>query len=170
MLCLTFPENGFNFVTQKFAKKLKNTFFRRLEHSFFSSSLHQNHFLGSFLWQNFDLNRFEHFASPFQKMVRTSSLKNLQKCEKWPFQTLRTFIFEVKVASKKFSKKFPMARFWFKQLWTLCLAFPENGFTFITQKFAKNWKMPFSSAQNSELKLPAKPFYKKVLMTKFWFK
>ena len=24
MLCLTFPENGFNFVTQKFAKKLKN--------------------------------------------------------------------------------------------------------------------------------------------------
>ena len=26
--------------------------------------------------------------------------------------------------------------------------FPENGFNFITQKSAKNWKSPFSNAYN----------------------
>ena len=30
----------------------------------------------------------------------------------------------------------------------LCLIFPENGFNFLTQKFQKNWKMPFSYAPN----------------------
>ena len=30
----------------------------------------------------------------------------------------------------------------------LCLTFPENGFDFVTQKFVKNWKIPFSNAQN----------------------
>ena len=26
-----------------------------------------------------------------------------------------------------------------------CLTFPKNGFTFVDQKFAKNWKIPFSN-------------------------
>ena len=30
----------------------------------------------------------------------------------------------------------------------LYLTFPENDFNFVTQKFAKNWKMPFSNTQN----------------------
>ena len=34
---LTFPENGFNFVTQKFEKKLKNVLSKRSEHSFLHS-------------------------------------------------------------------------------------------------------------------------------------
>ena len=32
-------------------------------------------------------------------------LKNLQKTENYPFQVLRTFVFDLKVASKPFSKK-----------------------------------------------------------------
>ena len=79
---LTFPENGFNFVTQKFEKKT----------------------------------------------------------EKCPFQTLRTFVFALKVASKPFSKKLHMTTFLFKLFWTLCLTFPENAFEFVTQKFAKKLK------------------------------
>ena len=34
--------------------------------------------------------------------------QKLQKTENVPFETLRTFIFDLKVASKPFSKKFPM--------------------------------------------------------------
>ena len=47
-------------------------------------------------------------------MVSTSLLKDLQKTEKWPFQTLTTFVFELKVASKPFSNKLPMTKFRFK--------------------------------------------------------
>ena len=81
-------------------------------------------------------------------MVSTLSLKNLQKTENFPFQMLRIFVFQLKAASKLFSKKLPKANFEFKWSWRHCLAFPENGFNFVTQKFAKNWKMPFSNAQN----------------------
>ena len=66
-------------------------------------------------------------------MVSTSSLKNLQKIENFPFQTLGTFAFDLKVGSKPFSKKVPMTNFeckWF------CLAFSEDGFNFVTQKVA----------------------------------
>ena len=102
-------KNGFNFVTQKFAEKLKNALFKRWQHSLLSSRLLQNDFLKRFLWWNFDLNRrsfllpnfdlnrrsflrpnfdlnsFDRFASLSQKTVSTSSLKNLQKTEKCPF-------------------------------------------------------------------------------------
>ena len=83
-----------------------------------------------------------------QKTVSTSSLKTSQKTEKCPFQTLRTFTFELKVASKPFSKKLPITKFWFKQFLMFCLTFSENGFNLVTQKFVKNRKMLFSNAQN----------------------
>ena len=59
----------------------------------------------------FDLNRSERFVSLFQNMVTASSLKNLQKTEKYLFHTLRTFVFQLKVASKPFSKKLYMTKF-----------------------------------------------------------
>ena len=37
--------------------------------------------------------------------------QNLQKSEKYPFQTLRTFSFESKVASKPCSKTLPLTKF-----------------------------------------------------------
>ena len=53
-----FSINGFDFVTQKFAKKVENAFSRRLEHSVLTSRLLQKHFLKRFLWLNFGLNSF----------------------------------------------------------------------------------------------------------------
>ena len=129
-------------------QNLENYFFKRSEYLFFISRQLQNHFLGSFLWPNFDLSSVERFASLSQKMISTSSLKNLQKAEKCCIQTLTTFIFELKVASKSFSKKLPVNEFWFKQIWTLCLTFPETDFNFATEKYAKSWKMLFSNAEN----------------------
>ena len=59
-------------------------------------------------------NNFERFASLSKKMVSASSLKIFKKSEKCPFQTFRTFIIELQVASKLFSKKLPKTKFWFK--------------------------------------------------------
>ena len=58
--CLAFPENGFNFVTQKFAKNLKNALFKRSEHSFLSSRCLQHYFVRNFQWSDFDLNTLPH--------------------------------------------------------------------------------------------------------------
>ena len=54
----------------------------------------------------------------------------------------------------------------------LCLTFPENGFNFATQKFAKNLKMPFPKAHNIcfEPKLASKLLSKKLPLTKFSFR
>ena len=62
MICFTFPENAFNFVSHKFAKKKKKK----------------------------------------------------KKKEKCSFQTLRTCVFELKVASKPLPKKLPIEKFLFK--------------------------------------------------------
>ena len=107
-------------------KKLK-FFFKYSEHSFLISRSLQNHFLISFLWQTLNSNDFEGSVLLSQKTFSTSSHKNLQKTEKYSFQTLRTFVFELKVASKPFSKK--------------TNSFPENDFNFVNQKFAKNRKL-----------------------------
>ena len=143
-----FPKKWFQLRHSKIYKTLENYFFKHSEHLFFSSRQLQNHFLRSFLWPNFDLNSLERFTSLFQKMISTSSLKNLQKTEKCSIQTLTTFVFEPKVTSKPFSKKLPVNEFWFKEIWTLCLTFPEKDFNFVTQKYTKTWKMLFSNAQN----------------------
>ena len=49
-------------------------------------------------------NSFQSFASLSQKTVSTLSLKNLQKTEKCQFPRFRTFVFQLKVASKPASK------------------------------------------------------------------
>ena len=60
--------------------------------------------------------------------------------------------------------KFKQFLFW--------LAFQENGFNFVYQQYAKNWKMPFWKAQKIvfDLKVASKLFPKKLPMTKFEFK
>ena len=132
----------------KTCKKLENGFFKFSEHSFLSSRMLQNHFVRMLFCLNFALNSSEYFAWLFQKMISISSLKNLQKTGKCSFQMLTKFAFELKVARKPFSKKVPMTKFWFKYFRTLSLTFPENGFKFVTQKFAKIWKIPLSNTQN----------------------
>ena len=83
-------------------------------------------------------------------MVSTSSLKNLQKTEKYHFQTLRTFVFELNVASKQ-----------------------KTIFSSLLKGCKKTWNIPFLNTQNIrliELKVASKPFSKMLPMTKFWFK
>ena len=78
---LYFPGKWFQLHHLKSCKELNNALFKRSEHSVFSWKYLSNHFLRSFLWPNFDLNSFERFALLSQKMVSTSSLKNLQTAE-----------------------------------------------------------------------------------------
>ena len=59
-------------------------------------------------------------------------LNNLQNSEKGHFQTLRTFVFDLKVASKR----------------THYLVFPENDFNLVTQKFERKWKMLLLNPRN----------------------
>ena len=97
---------------------------------------------------NIDLNCFWQLASLIQKMVSTSSLRNLQKLQKGSFQMLRTFVFELKVASRTSSKKLPMSKLEFKHSWMLCRTFRESCFNFDTEKLAKIWKILISTAHN----------------------
>ena len=84
-----FPWKWFQLRHSNICKKLKNTLFKRLQHSFLSSRLLQNHFLRRFLCPNFDLNRFEHVASLSQKMV--SIRKKLAKNWKMLFSNVQNF-------------------------------------------------------------------------------
>ena len=49
-----------------------------------------------------------------RKRFQLRHSKIWKKTEKYPFQTLRAFVFKLKLASRPFSKKLPMAEFWFK--------------------------------------------------------
>ena len=90
MLCLTFPENGLNFVTQRSAKS-----------------------------------------------------------EGCLFPMFKIFVFDLTEALKPLFKTLAVIDFDFKQFRTLCLALPANCFIFVSQKFSKNCKLPFSYAQNN---------------------
>ena len=73
-------------------KDLKMTISNAQNILFLSSRSIQKHFLRSLLWPSFDLNSFERFALLFQKMLPTSSLKNLKKDWKrsfWNAQNIR---------------------------------------------------------------------------------
>ena len=125
MSCLTFQESGINFVTRKFQKT--EIFFQILRTFVFDLKVASEPFSNKLLCQTLNSNNLEGSVLLSQKTVSTSSHKNLQKTEKYSFQTLRTFVFELKVASKPFSKK--------------TNSFPENDFSFVNQKFAKNRKL-----------------------------
>ena len=70
-----------------------------------------------------------------QFQLRHSKIGKTEKCN---FQRFRTFVFDLKVASKPFSKMLPITNFRFKRV---CFAFPDNCFNFVTQKLAKNGKL-----------------------------
>ena len=94
------------------------------------------------------MNALSHFPRKWFQLCHSKSCK---KTEKWPFQMLRTFVFELKEASKPFSKKFPMTKFWFKNISMLCFTFTQNSFNFVAQKLAKHWKMSFTNTQNIQV-------------------
>ena len=60
-------------------QKIEKRHFQTLKTFVFELEVASKAFSKSFLWLNFDLSHFEHFASLSQKMISTSSLKNLQK-------------------------------------------------------------------------------------------
>ena len=80
------------------------TFLNTQHIRFLSSRQIQKHLLRSFLRRNFDLNSFERFALLSQKMVSTSSPKNLKKkLKKDLFKFSEDSFFEFKVNTKTFS-------------------------------------------------------------------
>ena len=153
-------------LSLKNCKNLKTSLFKCLEHSFLISRSIQNLFLKSFLWPTLNLDGLEGFVSHSQKTVSFSSLKNLQKSEKFPFQMLKTFFSELKVASKPFSKKLLMTKFWFKHFLMSCLTFPESGINFVTRKLQKT-EIFFQILRTFvfDLKVASEPFSNKLLMT-----
>ena len=106
-------------------------------------------------------------ASP-KNIFTTCSLKNVQKKLKSHFQTLRTFVFDFKVASKPISKVLPLAKFKMKPFWRLWFAFPENGFNFVPQKVTKKGEKYHISTLKT-IVFHSKPFSKMLPMTKFDF-
>ena len=73
------------------------------------------------------------------------------------------------MASKSFSKMLPMTNFRSEQFWILSLTSPENGYSFVTQKFAKMWKISFRIFVFG-LKATSKPSSKMFHLTNFTFK
>ena len=113
MFCRTFPRNGLNFVTQRL-QKTENFPFQMLGTFVFDLKIASKLFSKKLPMTNLEFYSPWKLSLAFPEMVSISSLKNLRKTEKCLFQTLRTFVFEFKVASKPFSKKLPMTKFWFK--------------------------------------------------------
>ena len=84
-------------------------------------------------------------------MISTSSIKNLQKTKKCYFQTSTILVLELKEASKQFSKKVPMTKFWFKQCFMFCLNTPKKGFNFVTQNLPKTVNLLSKCSEHSFL-------------------
>ena len=106
-LYVAFPENYFNFAIQTFAKKQIPRFSNNHNPQKTRFSTHRKILtLTKFGFRKI----FESFTSPSQKTISTLSLQNLQKIEIWHLQTLRTFAFDLKIASKTFSKMLPMIK------------------------------------------------------------
>ena len=88
----------------------------------------------------------------------TLLLKNLQKSKKCHFQRLKTFVAELEVASKPFSKVLPRTKFWFKHL-------PLKSL----QKTEK-WDFQRFTTFGFDLKVVSKPFSKILPMNNLEFK
>ena len=111
------------------------------------------------------LKKFWCFASLSQKTVSTSSLNNFRKTEQCPFQTLETFVFELNVASKPFSKKLHMTEL--KSFRCFASFSPKIVSTSSIKNLQKTEKCPFQTLRPFvfELKVASKPFSKKSPMT-----
>lgn len=96
--CFAFPENVFNFDTQKSAKKLKNFIFKHSGHLFLATTQLQNQFLILDYYPTLDLNVFKGFARLSQKTASTLLFRHFQKKDICHFQMLRTFAIHLKLA------------------------------------------------------------------------
>ena len=135
MLCITFPGNGFNFITEKFTKNWKMSY-KRSEHSFLSSKYFENQFLKILVSPTLNSNDLGGSVFLSQKMISTSSLKNSQKLKN-VLETLRTFICDLKVASKPFSTKLLLTKFCLKNFERLVPFFHNTVSTSSLENFQK---------------------------------
>ena len=152
------------------------------EHSVLASRQSQNHFL------MLPINR-----KLSQKTVSTSPLRNLQKGENCHFQTIRTFVFDLDVASKPFSKLLRTAQFKFKPssrfLNHFLKYFPRQtlnsnhfqGFALLSQIMVSILSIKSLQKRKKrhlrtfitfafDLKVASKPFLKMFFITNFKFK
>ena len=99
MLCLAFPKNSFNLVTEIWANKLKTPFSDAQSICLWL----QGSFKTNFFWRIW-------FAFPENGLnfVTRKFNKKSEKCHIW---TLRTIVFYLQVASKPFSKILPATNF-----------------------------------------------------------
>ena len=141
MSFLTFPGNGFNFVTQKFAKILK-MFFSKAQNIRVLPGLFEIIFWNAYhdqLWIERLLNVLPCFHS------KRFQLHGSKMCKKL-FSS--TSAFDLKVVSKPFFKIFSMSDFGFTQFCILCLAFLKNLLHLFTEKCAEKIKNPFWNAES----------------------
>ena len=97
------------------------------------------------LWPIAYENRHVTYLLLSQKMFSTLSIKHLQKSQNGYFKTLRTFIFDLKIASADFSEVFSTTKF---QFGSFFLVFPKYSSNLVTQKCIILPKIIFSNAQN----------------------
>lgn len=128
MICSAFPESCFNFLTQRFAKSFKKSFFFNHSELCFSPQQGSELFSKMLLIANFKFKPFRRLWLPLPKNnFNFVTQKICEKVKKYYFQTVTKFVFELRVALKHFSKMFPMARFKFQSFWMFSLAFRKNG-------------------------------------------
>ena len=100
--------------------------------------------------------------------------RHFKFAKKWKmtFSNPQNVCFWSQVASKPFSEKLPMAKFWLIAL-NILPHFPRKWFQLCQSKTCKKLKKFYFQAPTIlvlELKEASKPFSKNVPMTKFWFK
>ena len=112
-LCFTFPENGFKFVTQKLIKNWKmhisNAQNIRLLAQVSSKTIIEDTFYKQILIE-IVLNALPHLPRKWFQLRHSKICKKLKNAF---FQTQISFVFELKVAPKPFSKKVLTSKFWF---------------------------------------------------------
>ena len=132
----------------KIWKKLKNALFKAFKHSLLSSRFLKSQFLRSSLWPNFDLRSYERLASLSQKMVSISSLKICKKLKNDHFKR-QNIRFWAQESSETIFSQSSNDEILIEIVLNAMLGFPREWFQLRHSKTCKkNWKMPFSNAQN----------------------
>ena len=129
----------------KMCKKLKFVFFKgSTTEPAFDLKVVSKPFSKMYTMSDFGFTQFCVLCPAFRKNIFSLFTK---KCAKKiyiyiyiHFQTLRTFVFDFKVASKSISKILSLANFKMKPFWRLRFAFLENGFNFVPQNCTKKVK------------------------------
>ena len=140
MLCLTFPENGFSFVTQKLAKNWKMPFSDAQNIRFWLQGSFKTIFLKTFydqFWVWMILKALSRYPRKWFQLPLSIICKKLKN---GLFKPSEHLFFQ-----NHFLKCLPWPTL---DLKTLCFAFTVSGFNFIVQKCGKNWKLSFLKVQN----------------------